>query len=112
MVTAHSAAMANAQEKLLAPSTLHEMRPDRIGARLKLVREALGLKPSEMADALGVERTYWSRFENGRRSINDTMAALLVERYGVTLDFLILNKWGALPLDLAERMRAIESQNN
>lgn len=104
--------MVNAQEKLLSVSTLTEMRPERIGHRLRLVREALGLKPGEMADILGVERTYWSRFENGRRAINDTMAALLVERYGVTLDFLILNKWGALPLDLAERMRAIEAQNS
>ena len=100
--------MANAQEKLLSHQTLAEMRPERIGYRLALVREALGLKPSEIADSLGVERTYWSRFENGRRALTETVAALMTERYGVTLDFLILGKWSGLPLELAGKMREIE----
>lgn len=84
-----------------------ERKPERIGYRLRLVREALGLKPSEIADSLGIERTYWSRFEGGKRAISDDVAALLVVRYGVTLDFLILGDWSKLPLDLAEKMRAI-----
>lgn len=111
LVTHHSPAMPNAQEKLLSPATLAEMRPERIGARLKLLREALDMKPSEIADSLGMERTYWSRFEGGKRPITETMAALLSERYGVTLDFLMLGRWQGVPLDLAERMRAVEAKN-
>lgn len=110
LVTAHAKGMTNAQEKLLSQSTLSEMRPEKIGARLRLIREALNLKPAEMADSLGIERTYWSRFENGRRAVTETMAAILAERYGVTLDFIILGRWSGLPLDLASRMRAIEAQ--
>lgn len=71
---------------------------------------ALGKSPSEIADELGVERTYWSRFENGRRTINDDTASLLVAKYGVTLDFLILGRWDKLPFDLAEAMRSAESK--
>lgn len=112
LVTSHAWPMANAQQNLLSQTTISEMHPEKIGARLRLVREALGLKPSEIADSLGVERTYWSRFENGRRAVSETMAALLVERYGVTLDFLILGRWGGLPLDLADRMRAISAQKS
>lgn len=100
--------MANAPEKLLSSATLAEMRPERIGHRLLLLRTALGLKPSEIADALGIERTYWSRFENGRRAITEQAAALMTERYGVTLDFLILGKWDKLPLDLAHKLREAE----
>lgn len=100
-----------AQEKLLSPNTFAEMRPERIGHRLRLLREALGLKPAEMADRLGIERTYWSRFENGKRPVTETTAALLADRFGVTLDFLILGKWQGVPMDLAERMRAVDAQN-
>ncbi|MBD9529003.1 helix-turn-helix domain-containing protein [Paracoccus sp. PAR01] len=112
LVTAQICAMSNAQHALLSEQTLSEMRPERIGARLKLLREALGYTPSEISDELGIERTYWSRFENARRPVNDTTAALLVERYGVTLDFLVLGKWDKLPLDLAGKMRAVLSAKN
>ena len=107
MVTAQFCLMANAPEALISAQLLAEMRPERIGERLALLRRALGYSSGEMADTLGIERTYWSRFENGRRALNDTTAALLVERYGVSLDFLILGKWDKLPMDLAHKMRVI-----
>lgn len=97
-------AMTTPEADLLA-----EMRPDRIGARLRLLREALGLKPAEIADQIGAERTYWSRWEGGKRSITEQFAVRLVARYGVTLDFLILGRWDKLPLDLAEAMRRASS---
>lgn len=108
LVTAHLAGMANAVEKLLNPGTLSEMRSDRIGYRMKLLRLALGFRPAEISDHLGIERTYWSRTENGGRALPDTLAALIVERFGVTLDFLILGKWDKLPVDLAMKMKQVE----
>lgn len=109
-VTAHICAMANAAPQQLPDEVVKEMRPERIGYRLRLLREALGLSPSEMADMLGIERTYWSRFENGRRAINDTTAALLVTTFGVTLDFLILGRADKLPVDLAMRIRQVSEK--
>lgn len=94
--------------KINLPSNLkREMQPDRIGKRMALLRLALGKTPSEISDQLGIPRTYWSRFEGGKRAISDSVAVALVERYGVTLDFLILGKWDKLPLDLADKMRAL-----
>ena len=104
--------MSAAPKHQLSAATVSEMRPERIGYRLLLLREALGLKPSEISDMLGIPRTYWSRFENGNRAITDAFAALLVERFGVTLDFLILGRWDRLPMDLAEKMRRVESSKN
>lgn len=83
------------------------MRNEAVGARLKLLRLALGKTSSEMADSLDIERTYWSRFERGRQGLSDTVAALLCVRHGVTLDFLILGRWDKLPIDLAEKMRSL-----
>jgi len=85
------------------------MRPERIGYRMMLLREALGLRPAEISDLLGLERTYWSRWEGGKRPITEAAAVLLVDRFGVTLDFLILGRWDSLPLDLAQKMRAVEA---
>lgn len=87
-----------------------EMKPDRIGLRLKMLRLALGLQPAEMADFLGIERTYWSRSEGGKRAASKELAAVLVERCGVTMDFVLLGKWNGLPVELATKMRNISSQ--
>lgn len=99
-------------ESLLPDDAKYELRPERIGYRLKLLREALGLRPSEIADALGIERTYWSRFENGKRAPTEAVAALLVVRFGVTLDFLYLGRWDKLPFDLASKLREVEKRNS
>lgn len=86
------------------------MKPERIGYRLKLIREAKEMKPAQMADFLGIERTYWSRFEGGKRPITDAMAALLVERCEVTLDFIILGRWDRLSFSVAESLKSAESR--
>lgn len=65
-----------------------------------------------MADGLGIARTYWSRYENGKQGLSDSVAALLCIRYGVTLDFLMLNRWDKLPFDLAEKIRAVQAKEN
>lgn len=99
-------------ESLLSTNLRNEMKADRIGSRLKLLREALDLKPSEISDVLDIERTYWSRFEGGKRPVTEDVAALLVEKFGVTLDFIILGRWDGLPLKLAVKMREVESRSN
>lgn len=92
---------------LLPPDVADLMKNEAVGQRLKLLRRALEKSPSEMADSLDIERTYWSRFEKGRQGLSDTVAALLVVRTGVTLDWLILGRWDRLPFDLAEKMRSL-----
>jgi plasmid maintenance system antidote protein VapI len=112
MVIRQCASMETKITANLSPHLRSEMTPERIGYRLMLLREALGITPSVMADRLGIPRTYWSRFEGGKRAISDDVAAMLVERFGVTLDFLILGKWDKLPMDLADQMRAVEQLKN
>ena len=110
MVITHIPAMPGQSHSQLSDATTNAMKPEAIGRRLMLLRKAHGLRPSEISDMLGMERTYWSRFETGKRAVTEKTAALLVERFGVTLDFLILGRWDRLPLDLAEKMRAIDAE--
>lgn len=110
LVTAQSRGMSKPQDHLIERHGLVELKPERIGYRMRVLREALGLKPSEIADMLGIERTYWSRFENGTRPVTPVVQALLRQRFGVSLDYLILGDWSHLPHDLALRMRDVESR--
>lgn len=107
-----SAAMNTAPKEQLSAEMLAEMRPEKIGERLRLIRQAHDLSKSEIADALGIERTYWSRFEGGKRAVTEPVAALLVDRFSVTLDFVFLGRWHTLPFEVAQRLRDVESANN
>lgn len=98
--------MATAPRDLIPAEIRREMRPEAIGRRIKLIREAHGLRPSEIADMLDIERTYWTRFEKGNRKLTDEVAVLLVSTFGVTLDFVMLGRWEKLPLDLSRKLRA------
>ena len=108
VTTAQNVDMKKATESRIP----REMYPDRIGQRLRIIREAHGLKPAEIADMLGIERTYWSRFEGGKRAVSDEVAYLLTERFGVTLDFLMLGKWDKLPMDVATKLRTVAGEKN
>ena len=81
------------------------MRPEAIGQRLSLIREAYGLSKSEMADTLNIGRTPWSRFELGQRAIPYEQAYRLVRRFGVTLDFIILGRTSGLTVEVMDRLR-------
>lgn len=82
-----------------------DMSPDAIGARLRLIREAFDLSKSDIADMLDIERSHWSRFENGQRAIPYDKAARLVQRFGVSLDFIFLGRWSGIEFATAERLR-------
>ncbi|WP_191090161.1 helix-turn-helix domain-containing protein [Histidinibacterium aquaticum] len=88
------------------PDLAGAMNPKAIGERLVLLRTAFGLRSSEVADLLGVDRAYYNRFEHGKRMVSDSVAVLLVDRFGVTLDWLILGRSNTLTVDLAEKLRA------
>lgn len=47
------------------------------------------MKASQIADALGVERTYWSRWENGARPIPVDQAYALTGLFRVDLDYIL-----------------------
>lgn len=76
-----------------------------VGHRLKTLRESLGLTRAEMADANGIDRTNYGRFEDGKRLVTTDVAYRLKRRYGITFDWLYDGEMGSLPLAVAERLR-------
>lgn len=100
--------MAVDKTKIISGPVIEAMRPENIGHRLQLLRVMLGKTKSEMADTLGIQRQYWSRFELGQRPVTNHVAAALFERYGVTMDWLILGRAQTLPVEIAEKLRKVE----
>lgn len=80
------------------------MYPAEIGKRMSRLRRAYGMKPAEIADMLEIDRPAWTRFEKGNRPISDEAAWKLVQRFDVTLDWLILGKMDKLPFDVREKL--------
>ena len=89
------------------PDDLH---PEATSKRLVAAREALNLTPSEMADALGVDRSTWSRMEKGERALTTAAAYAASTKFGLSMDFFYRGRLDMLAEDLRskvlERMRA------
>lgn len=83
-----------------------------IGARLKLVREAHGLKQAEMARRLGIPRDKLNAWERGRY-YPDPVTVLEVRRqFHVTADYLYFGDRGALAYDVAVRLEKAEEASS
>ncbi len=93
--------------KKLPQSARSELDAIEVGNRLRAMREALDLRPSEIADQVGMERTYWSRFEGGKRQLTLDMAYKICKAYPVTLDYLFLGRVHSLRDDIASKIRPL-----
>lgn len=60
-----------------------------LGARLRALRQQRGLTQSEMAKKLSVDRTTYTKYENGRVSPDHQALVCIAELHGVTVDFLL-----------------------
>ncbi|NIY97990.1 helix-turn-helix transcriptional regulator [Salipiger sp. HF18] len=99
------ATMENAAKSV----ALSEMSPEAMGQRLVVIREAFGLSQAGIADLLEIERPAWNRFENGKRAIPYDKAARIVDRFGVSLDYIVLGRWKGMDFEVMERLRRATS---
>lgn len=81
------------------------MKQRLVGERLRAIREANNLRPSEIAAMLGVERTYWTRWEKGRRPIPPPEAWKLTQMFEVDLDFILAGEMKSVPPALQAAIR-------
>jgi transcriptional regulator with XRE-family HTH domain len=81
--------------------------PREVGARLRLVRRALGLPAGRLADEMGVAAPRWSQWENGRHPPDIRAMIRLVRRYRVSLDYLYLGDESGLPRRLLDAIHDV-----
>jgi transcriptional regulator with XRE-family HTH domain len=66
-------------------ATMPRRTPNKLGATLRRLRERAGLSQEEVADRAGIERSYISMLENGRRrNLSYDLALRIAGALGVT----------------------------
>ena len=68
------------------------MHPERVGARLRQLREAANLSAVEICRALQINKSSYSLFEQGKRVVPEYVKVRLADFYGTTLDYLTLGR--------------------
>jgi len=69
-----------------------EMHPERVGARLAMLREAAGLKAVELCRRLQINKSSYCLIEQGKRAAPEYVKVRLADFYGTTLDYLTLGR--------------------
>ena len=62
-----------------------DKRLKRIGERLQAARKLKGLTQEDVADKVGVSRTYYAQIERGERNPSTTVITSIIEAIGVDL---------------------------
>lgn len=90
------------------------MENKHIGAKLKELRLARGLRQYEVADGVGVSRAMISNLEAGRRSLTLETLKTFADFYKVTLDYFELGQFSEMDemTDLLERTRKLFENEN
>ena len=81
-----------------------------VGRNIMVVREALGLAPKQFGAPVGLKSPALWNIETGTAYPNLYVLARICEEYGVTADFILFGRRGALPRDLAEKLAAAEAR--
>jgi len=83
-----------------------------IGKRLRAIRGLTDLTAKDFAEACGFNETQYSNWENGYRRPLPEAAAVLVDKFGVTMDFIYLGRDTALPYNLRTALSSSPSDKN
>jgi transcriptional regulator with XRE-family HTH domain len=76
-----------------------------VGQRLRVTREALGMTQAELAAELNISASAITNWEAGIRLADVLAMGRLVERFGVTLDWIYLGDMSGLRHSLATKLR-------
>lgn len=80
------------------------LEKQRVGERLRLAREALGVKQAEFARRHGIDKTKLSHWERGQHLPSLAYVRLLWREYQISADWIYLGLRGRLPADVAENL--------
>lgn len=70
------------------PELSSDIHPTRVALRLRALREAVGLGPSEFADTISFDRSAYSRIEKGAKPLHQYLAYDIAVLYGVSMEFI------------------------
>jgi len=83
---------------------LDPWEPAMCAPRLIAAREALGLTRAELADAIGIDRSSYTKIEKGLKPLLPREAHRIWQLYGIDLNFIYLGQVGGLPASLSSKV--------
>lgn len=89
--------------------TPEDATAEKVGARLALVREVLGLSQTDMASRAGLAVNAWNNYETGRRRISVDAAIAVCAAFRLTLDYIYCGDASNLPHGLARALDALHT---
>lgn len=91
-------------------SSLDRIAPSDVGERLRIAREAAGLKQAEVAESIGCARTTLVAIEKGQRKVRMSELQQLSKLYGTTVNGLLREE--SIHVDLMPRFRKMSDSAN
>lgn len=92
-----------------ARAAMNEQSKKRIGKRLLLTRQALGLAQGVFASRAGISHSSYSQYESGLKRPSYESAVALCEAYDLTLDWIIRGDPSGLRYELADAIKALRA---
>ena len=78
--------------------------PEAVAARLRAVRQILGMDKKTFAERAGMSQQTYGPFENGTRALSLEAARKLRKTYGLSLEFMYFGKTDDLPHRIASAL--------
>lgn len=78
--------------------------PEMVSPRLALVREALGLSKAEFADAIGLDRSSYTKVEKAEKPLLPHIAFKIWELYGVDMNYIYLGRMDGLSSRMSSQL--------
>lgn len=78
-----------------------------IGERLRLTRQALGLRQNQFCERAGIEATAYNQNENGKKRPSIETSIALCDTYALTLDWIFRDEPSGLPYALADAIKKL-----
>ena len=72
------------------------------GLRIRQLRLKSGFTQEKIAESLGVDRSFYSRIESGKKGCSVDLLIQFSELYHVSLDYLILGRYGGAASNLPD----------
>lgn len=82
----------------------------RLGARIREERKRLNLTQAQLAEAIEISDTYMGAIERGERSLTLDTLVRLVNRLGVTVDYLLVDSVPDSDSNIMEQFKQIVDQ--
>ncbi|AWB21214.1 XRE family transcriptional regulator [Methylobacterium currus] len=93
----------------MADTTQNPTSKEAIGARLKLVREALELSQAEICRRAGIATNTWNNYEKGKNRISLDEALKVANATGIPLDYIYRGIDAFLPVHVGDGIRRLRS---